>query len=94
MGVDVQLTYDSTYWNRSTVFGGFFMGPRWRPEAGMEQIKLTNRQVVEDLTVPDEEAIMIDGVKHRAIPQDYSRMGKNFKLPCDCPVCSDLDDSY
>ena len=94
MGIDVQLTYDSTYWNRSTVFGGFFMGPRWRPEAGMEQIKLTNRQIVPDENVPKGKEIIIDGIKHRAIPQDYTNLGRNFKLPCDCPVCSDLIDTY
>ena len=92
MNLDVQLTYDSTYWNRTCVFGGYFMGPRWRPEAGMEQIKLTNRQLVED----DAGEIVIDGVKYKAIPQDYTGMGKDFKLPCvsGCPVCNDLDDPY
>ena len=33
---------------------------------------------------------------YRGIPQDYTNMSKEFKLPCvlDCPVCSDLKDTY
>ena len=25
---------------------------------------------------------------------DYSKLGKDFKLPCWCPVCEDLDDGF
>jgi len=90
--INVQLTYDSTYWNRTTVFGGYFMTPRWKGDPGMQQISVTNRQLV-----PDKNGdIEIDGEMYRGIPQDYTNMSKEFKLPCvlDCPVCSDLKDTY
>ena len=67
--IDIQLTYDSTYWNRSCVFGGYFIREQYTMGTGMEQMNWSNSI-------------------------DYSKLGKDFKLPCWCPVCEDLDDGF
>ena len=67
--IDIQLRYDSTYWNRTCVFGGYFIRERYVVGTGMESMNWPN-------TI------------------DYSKLGKEFKLPCLCPICEDLDDSY
>jgi len=67
--IDIQLTYDSTYWNRTCVFGGYFIRERYVIGTGMESMNWPN-------TI------------------DYNKLGKEFKLPCLCPICEDLDDSY
>ena len=67
--IDIQLTYDSTYWNRTCVFGGYFIRERYVVGTGMESMNWPN-------TI------------------DYAKLGKEFKLPCLCPICEDLDDSY
>ena len=67
--IDIQLTYDSTYWNRTCVFGGYFIRERYVVGTGMESMNWPN-------TI------------------DYAKLGKEFKLPCLCPICDDLDDSY
>jgi len=67
--IDIQLTYDSTYWNRTCVFGGYFIRERYVIGTGMESMNWPN-------TI------------------DYAKLGKEFKLPCLCPICDDLDDSY
>jgi hypothetical protein len=67
--IDIQLTYDSTYWNRTCVFGGYFIREQYTIGTGMESMNWPN-------TI------------------DYSKLGKDFKLPCLCPICDDLDDSY
>jgi hypothetical protein len=67
--IDIQLTYDSTYWNRTCVFGGYFIREQYIIGTGMESMNWPN-------TI------------------DYAKLGKDFKLPCWCPICEDLDDSY
>ncbi len=67
--IDIQLTYDSTYWNRTCVFGGYFIRERYVIGTGMESMNWPN-------TI------------------DYAKLGKEFKLPCLCPICEDLVDSY
>ena len=67
--IDIQLTYDSTYWNRTCVFGGYFIREQYTMGTGMEQMNWSNSI-------------------------DYSKLGKDFKLPCWCPVCEDLDDGF
>ena len=67
--IDIQLTYDSTYWNRTCVFGGYFIRERYVVGTGMESMNWPN-------TI------------------DYAKLGKEFKLPCLCPICEDLVDSY
>ena len=67
--IDIQLTYDSTYWNRTCVFGGYFIRERYVVGTGMESMNWPN-------TI------------------DYSKLGKEFRLPCLCPICEDLEDSY
>lgn len=67
--IDIQLTYDSTYWNRTCVFGGYFIREQYTIGTGMESMNWPN-------TI------------------DYAKLGKDFKLPCWCPICEDLDDGY
>ena len=67
--IDIQLTYDSTYWNRTCVFGGYFIREQYTMGTGMEQMNWSNSI-------------------------DYYKLGKDFKLPCWCPVCEDLDDWF
>ena len=67
--IDIQLTYDSTYWNRTCVFGGYFIREQYIIGTGMESMNWPN-------TI------------------DYAKLGKDFKLPCWCPICEDLDDGY
>ena len=67
--IDIQLTYDSTYWNRTCVFGGYFIREQYTMGTGMEQMNWSNSI-------------------------DYSKLGKDFKLPCWCPVCEDLEDGF
>jgi len=40
MGIDLQLTFDSSYFQRNLAFGGFFLFPNY---TGMRQIKMSNR---------------------------------------------------
>jgi len=67
--IDIQLTYDSTYWNRTCVFGGYFIREQYIIGTGMESMNWPN-------TI------------------DYAKLGKDFKLPCWCPICEDLEDGY
>jgi len=67
--IDIQLTYDSTYWNRTCVFGGYFIREQYIIGTGMESMNWPN-------TI------------------DYAKLGEDFKLPCWCPICEDLDDGY
>ena len=67
--IDIQLTYDSTYWNRTCVFGGYFIREQYIIGTGMEQMNWPN-------TI------------------DYAKLGKDFKLPCWCPICEDLEDGF
>ena len=67
--IDIQLTYDSTYWNRTCVFGGYFIREQYIIGTGMESMNWPN-------TI------------------DYAKLGKDFKLPCWCPICEDLADGH
>jgi len=67
--IDIQLTYDSTYWNRTCVFGGYFIREQYIIGTGMESMNWPN-------TI------------------DYAKLGKDFKLPCWCPICEDLEDGH
>lgn len=40
--IDVQLTYDSTYWNRTVVFGGYFTEARYITGTGMASMNWPN----------------------------------------------------
>ena len=68
-GIDVQITYDSTYWNRTCVYGGYFTEARYVVGTGMRSMAWPN-------TI------------------DYKKLTKDFKMPCHCPICTDLDDVY
>jgi len=41
-GIDIQLTYDSTYWNRTCVFGGYFTEARYITGTGMASMSWPN----------------------------------------------------
>ena len=69
MDIDIQITYDSTYWNRTCVYGSYMTRPRYIVGLGMEAMNWPNSI-------------------------NYKEMSKDFKLPCKCPVCSDLKDTY
>ena len=69
LGIDLQITYDSTYWNRTCVFGNYMTKPRYIVGLGMESMQWPN-------TI------------------DYKKLSKDFKLPCKCPICADLKDTY
>jgi hypothetical protein len=69
MGIDLQITYDSTYWNRTCVYGSYMTRPRYIVGLGMEAMNWTNSI-------------------------NYKELSKDFKLPCHCPICEDLDDVY
>jgi hypothetical protein len=67
--IDVQITYDSTYWNRTCVFGGYFTDARYVTGTGMQSMSWSSSF-------------------------NYKTMSKDFKLPCNCPICSDIKDVY
>ena len=69
MGFDIQITYDSTYWNRTCVYGSYMTKPRYIVGLGMEAMNWPN-------SINNKE------------------MSKDFRLPCKCPICSDLKDTY
>ena len=69
MGIDLQITYDTTYWNRTCVYGSYMTRPRYIVGLGMESMEWTNSI-------------------------NYKELSKDFKLPCHCPICEDLDDAY
>ena len=69
MGFNIQITYDSTYWNRTCVYGSYMTKPRYIVGLGMEAMNWPNSI-------------------------NYKEMSKDFKLPCKCPVCLDLKDTY
>jgi tRNA-guanine family transglycosylase len=69
LGIDLQITYDSTYWNRTCVYGSYMTRPRYIVGLGMESMEWTNSI-------------------------NYKELSKDFKLPCHCPICEDLDDAY
>ena len=69
MDIDIQVTYDSTYWNRTCVYGSYMTKPRYIVGLGMEAMNWPNSI-------------------------NYKEMSKDFKLPCKCPVCLDLKDTY
>ena len=69
MGFNIQITYDSTYWNRTCVYGNYMTKPRYIVGLGMEAMNWPNSI-------------------------NYKEMSKDFKLPCKCPVCLDLKDTY
>ena len=69
MDIDIQITYDSTYWNRTCVYGSYMTKPRYIVGLGMEAMNWPNSI-------------------------NYKEMSKDFKLPCKCPVCLDLKDTY
>jgi tRNA-guanine family transglycosylase len=68
-GIDIQITYDSTYWNRTCVFGGYFTLARYIVGTGMSSMNWPN-------TI------------------DYTKLSKDFRMPCNCPICTDLTDVY
>jgi len=68
-GIDVQLTYDSTAWNRTCVFGGYFTEARYIVGTGMASMSWPN-------TI------------------DYTKLSKDFRMPCNCPICTDLTDVH
>jgi len=68
-GIDVQLTYDSTAWNRTCVFGGYFTEARYIVGTGMSSMSWPN-------TI------------------DYTNLSKDFRMPCNCPICTDLTDVH
>ena len=67
--IDVQLTYDSTSWNRGSVYGSYMLRAKYIVGCGMEAMNWTNKI-------------------------DYKKMSDEFKLPCHCPICKDLDNVY
>jgi len=67
--IDVQITYDSTAWNRGCVYGNYMLRPKYVTGSGMESMSWSSNF-------------------------DYKKMAKDFKLPCSCPVCSDIKDVY
>ena len=69
MGFDIQITYDSTYWNRTCFYGSYMTKPRYIVGLGMEAMNWPNSI-------------------------NYKEMSKDFRLPCKCPICSDLKDTY
>ena len=69
MGFDIQITYDSTYWNRTCVYGSYMTKPRYIVGLGMEAMNWPNSI-------------------------NYKEMSQDFRLPCKCPICSDLKDTY
>ena len=68
-GIDVQITYDSTYWNRTCVFGGYFTEARYIIGTGMASMNWSNQI-------------------------SYRELSKDFRMPCSCPICTDLVDVY
>ena len=68
-GIDVQITYDSTYWNRTCVFGGYFTEARYIIGTGMASMSWSNQI-------------------------SYRELSKDFRMPCSCPICTDLVDVY
>lgn len=64
LNVPMQLTYDSSSFQRSAAFGTYFMTPS---HEGMKSITFSNR------------------FNYDKIPEDY-------RLPCDCPMCSNAVD--
>lgn len=83
MGINIQLTYDATSWNRAAVFGGYFLSPNL--VTGIQSLNFTNQSEIED-----------SGLDHvmYSVDVDYSKLGKDFKFPCDCVICSDIDNTY
>jgi len=69
MGFAIQITYDSTYWNRTCVYGSYMTRPRYIVGLGMEAMNWPNSI-------------------------NYKEMSKDFRLPCKCPICLDLKDTY
>ena len=69
MGFAIQITYDSTYWNRTCVYGSYMTKPRYIVGLGMEAMNWPNSI-------------------------NYKEMSKDFRLPCKCPICLDLKDTY
>ena len=67
--IDVQITYDSTAWNRGCVYGNYMLRPKYVVGLGMESMSWSSRF-------------------------DYKKMSKDFKLPCRCPICSDINNVY
>jgi queuine/archaeosine tRNA-ribosyltransferase len=55
-GIDVQITYDSTYWNRTCVFGGYFTEARYVIGTGMASMSWSNqinyRELAKDFRLP------------------------------------------
>ena len=43
MDIDIQITYDSTYWNRTCVYGSYMTRPRYIVGLGMEAMKWSNQ---------------------------------------------------
>ena len=68
-GIDVQITYDSTYWNRTCVFGGYFTEARYIIGTGMASMNWSNQI-------------------------SYRELAKDFRMPCSCPICTDLVNVY
>lgn len=64
MGFKTQLTYDSSYFQRSFAFGNYFL---YKKFDGMVNIRLSNRY-------------------------DWTHVPKGTKVPCDCPLCSNVKD--
>ena len=54
--IDVQLTYDSTYWNRTVVFGGYFTEARYITGTGMASMNWPNtidyKNLAKDFKLP------------------------------------------
>ena len=69
LNIDVQITYDSTAWNRGCVYGNYMLRPKYVVGSGMESMSWSSSF-------------------------DYKKMNKDFKLPCSCPICTDIKDVY
>ena len=48
--IDMQITYDSTYWNRTVVFGGYFTEARYITGTGMASMNWPNTISYENLS--------------------------------------------
>lgn len=63
MGVNVQLVYDSSYFQQSLAYGNYFAYATFK---GIQSIRMSNQF-------------------------DWSKLNDEFGLPCNCPVCEDID---
>ena len=64
MGFDIQITYDSTYWNRTCVYGSYMTKPRYIVGLGMEAMNWPNsinyKEMSKDFKLPCKCPICLD----------------------------------